>query len=177
MAAATGGLRPAYTEAFREEMVRRLSGPGATSAQALARESGVAQVTLSRWLIEARTLSVVSDSKGKPKLRSPEEKLRLVLASSGLEGDELGAFLRGEGVHEVELRDWRKAMLQGLSGGRGPLLSSDSKTIKSLEKELRRKDRALAEVAALIVLKKKAQASGLLDPEDGDTEGNSGSSS
>ena len=172
-----GGLTPTYTAAFRIEMVRRMSGPGAVSGQALSRESGVSQGTLSRWLSDARTLPIVSDSKAKPKLRTPEEKMRLVLASSALEGEELGAFLRREGVHEVELRDWRKAMLEGLSGGRGRLLSSDSKTIKSLEKELRRKDRALAEAAALVLLKKKAQALGLLDPEDDDTDGNSGSSS
>lgn len=172
-----GGLRPSYTAAFREEMVRRLSGPSATSARALSRELGVAQATLSQWLRGARTLPVVSASRTNSKLRTPEEKLRLVLASSGLEGEELGAFLRREGVHEVELRDWRKAMLEGLSGGRVGPGSADSKTIKGLEKELRRKDRALAEVAALVVLKKKAQALGLLEPEDDDTDGNKGSSS
>lgn len=166
-----------YTPAFRVEMVRRMSGPSASSARALSRETGIAQATLSNWLRDARTLPGVSDSKAKPKLRSPEEKMRLVLASAGLEGEELGAFLRREGVHEIELRDWRKSMLEGLSGGRHGPLSSDAKTIKGLEKELRRKDRALAEVAALIVLKKKAQALGLLEPEDDDTDGNNGSSS
>jgi transposase-like protein len=171
-----GGLRPAYTAAFRVEMIRRMTGPSATSARALSRETGVGQATLSHWLREARTLPVVSDTK-KPSLRTPEEKLRLVLASAGLEGEELGAFLRHEGVREVELRDWRKAMLEGLSGGPPAPLSSDGKTIKGLQKELRRKDKALAEVAALLMLKKKAEALGLLEPEDDDTKGNSGSSS
>lgn len=171
------GYSPAYTPAFRLEMIRRMSGPSATSARALSREVGVAQATLSHWLREARTLPVVSHSEAKPKLRSPEEKMRLVLASAGLEGEELGAFLRKEGVHEVELRDWSKAMLDGLSGGRAAPLNSDAKIIKGLERELLRKDRALAEVAALVVLKKKAQTLGLLEPEDDDTDGNSGSSS
>jgi transposase-like protein len=125
----------------------------------------------------ARTLAIVSDSTGKPALRTPEEKMRLVLEASGLEGEALGAFLRREGIHEVELRDWRKAMLEGLGGGRPPKLGPDAKTIKNLEKELRRKDRALAEVAALIVLKKKAQALGLLEPEDDDTDPSSGGKS
>jgi transposase len=172
-----GGLRPAYTAAFRMAMIRRLSGPSATSARALSREVGVTQGTLSHWLREARTLPDVTKITTKANLRTPEEKMRLVLDSAGLEGEELGAFLRREGVHEVELRDWRKAMLEGLSGGRVAPANSDVKTIKNLEKELRRKDRALAEVAALVVLKKKAQALGLLEPEDDDTDGNSGSSS
>jgi hypothetical protein len=110
-------------------------------------------------------------------MRTPEEKMRLVLEAARLQGEELGAFLRKEGVHEVELRDWQKAMLDGLSGGRPALRGTDAKVIKNLEKELRRKDRALAEVAALVVLKKKAQALGLLEAEDDDTDPSSGNKS
>ena len=166
-----------YNAAFRAAMVRRMTGPAATAGRALARETGIDQRTLSLWLNSARTLPAVSDSTGNPGVRTPEEKLRLVLESSGLAGEELGAFLRRNGVHEVELRDWRKAMLDGLGGGRPALRGTDAKVIKNLEKELRRKDRALAEVAALIVLKKKAQALGLLDPEDDDTDPSSGNKS
>jgi transposase-like protein len=169
-----GGLKKAYTATFRAEMVRRMSGPGAATARALSRETGIGQATLSLWLRSARTLSVVSDVTGKTPLRSPEEKLRLVVQSIALEGEELGAFLRREGVHEVELRDWRKAMLDGLGGGRAAPLGTDAKVIKNLEKELRRKDRALAEIAALVVLKKKAQALGLLEPEDDGMDPSSG---
>ena len=166
-----------YSATFRAAMVRRMTGPGATAGRALARETGVDARTLSLWLSSARTLPGVSDSTGKPPMRTPEEKLRLVLEAARLEGEELGAFLRREGVHEVELRDWHKAMLDGLSGGRPALRGTDAKVIKNLEKELRRKDRALAEVAALVVLKKKAQALGLLEPEDDDTDPSSGNKS
>jgi transposase-like protein len=111
------------------------------------------------------------------KRRTPEEKLELVLQASRLEGEELAAFLRREGVHELELRDWRKSMVEGLAGGRPAPGTDASRKIKALEKELRRKDRALAEAAALALLKKKAQALGLLDPEDEDTDPPSESSS
>ena len=172
-----GGLKKTYTAAFRAEMVRRMTGPAATTGRALARETGIGQGTLSQWLNSARTLPVVSDSTTRPAVRIPEEKLRLVLESFGLEGEQLGAFLRRHGVHEVELRDWRKTMLEGLGGGRPALRGTDAKVIKNLEKELRRKDRALAEIAALVVLKKKAQALGLLEPEDDDTDSSSGNKS
>jgi transposase-like protein len=163
-----------YSSVFRHEMVRRLTGAGAVTSQALSRETGVAQSTLSQWLRDVRNLPVVTKT---AKARTPEEKLRLVVASASLEGEELGAFLRREGIHEVELRDWRQSMLAGLSGGPPPVRSAEGKRIRELEKELLRKDKALAEAAALVLLKKKAIAAGLLAPEDDDTEPNSGSSS
>lgn len=163
-----------YTHEFRVEMVRRMTGPHSVTAKALARESGIAQSTLSVWLRDARSLVPVSK-----KERSPEEKLKLVLSGLGLEGEALGAFLRREGVHEVELRDWRKAMLSGLAGGRPPPKAmSDARRIQQLERDLRRKDKALAEAAALVILKKKAQAFGWLPKdEDSDTDEGNGSSS
>ncbi len=162
-----------YTEEFRLEMVRRMSGPYSVTAKSLSRESGVAQVTLSDWLREARTVGGVSKRE-----RSPEEKLRLVLLGVNLEGEELGAFLRREGVHEVELRDWRKAMLSGLAGGRPPSSSTpDALKVRQLQKDLRRKDKALAEAAALVILKKKAQDFGWLPPDEDDSTNESNGSS
>jgi len=167
-------MAKAYSSEFRDTMVRRLTGGGAVTSRALARETGVAQSTLSVWLRDVRNLPAVTKT---AKTRTPEEKLRLVIASASLEGDELGAFLRREGVHEVELRDWRQAMLVGLSGGPPPVRGAEARQVKELQKELRRKDKALAEAAALVLLKKKAVAAGLLAPEDDDTDPNSGSSS
>src|SRR5262245_42028360 len=136
----TGGLRPHYTAAFRQQMVRRLTGPGAVSAQALGRETGVSQYALSKWLREARNLPEMTDTTGKAKMRTPDEKLRIVLEASTLDVEELGALLRKEGVYEVELRDWRKAMLDGLGGGRPPQKDVDLKRrVTQLEKELKRK--------------------------------------
>jgi transposase len=178
-------MATAYTPRFRTEMLRRMTGPSALSAKALARDSGVAQVTLSKWLREARTvpdtMSAEDNLKGPPRERTLEEKFRLVSEGSNLSGEELGAFLRREGVQEVELRDWKKAMLDGLNGHKSPPAMAPkaaAKRIKELEKELRRKDKALAEAAAIALLKKKAQALGLLEPdEDDDSSGPSGSSS
>lgn len=80
----------------------------------------------------------------------------------GLTGDRQGEYLRREGLHSEHIAAWKKRMEAGLEGGGG--LSGASRTeraqdkqkIKELEKELGRKERALAETAALLVLKKKA---------------------
>jgi transposase len=95
--------------------------------------------------------------------RPAAEKMRIVMAAAALPADELGAFLRREGVHEAELEQWRAAVLDAgqaaLEGGasRGATRSLDGKRIKELERELRRKDKALAEAAALLVLQKKVR--------------------
>jgi transposase-like protein len=159
-------------------MVERMVGPGAVSANALALEVGVSQNSLSRWLREARSLQGMSEtSKGSRKGRerskkkwSGAEKLRIVMEASALTGSDLGALLRREGVHEAELREWRaaaEAALQEASRSKAKP-SNELKRIKELERELDRKEKALAETAALLVLKKKVQA--IWGDEDDDTD-------
>ena len=96
-----------------------------------------------------------------PNDRSAEEKLKVVLEAVSLPDEQLGAFLRKQGIHETHLEQWRMQMLSGLEKRRNARTPSrrnaDIKRIRSLEKELRRKDKALAETAALLVLKKKVQ--------------------
>jgi transposase-like protein len=97
-----------------------------------------------------------------PHHRSAEEKLRIVMEASRLTDEELGAFMRKEGIHENHLETWRQSMLEALrdspKASKGTKIGNgEAKRIKALEWELRRKDKALAETAALLVLKKKAQ--------------------
>lgn len=166
-----------YSENFKRKMVQRMSGAHARSAASLAKETGVAQSTLSRWLIHARTIGLMPkedrDTPPKPdplrKERSAEEKMRLVLEAARLSEAELGAFLRREGLHEADLDEWRDAMLTGLKPPPSKhARSQEVRRVKQLEKELHRKDKALAEAAALLVLQKKVQA--LWGDEDDDTK-------
>ena len=138
-------------------MLRRLVGPSAMSANALAQEVGVGQPLLSRWLRESRTVEGMSSSKKKK--WTGAEKLRVVITARGLSETELGALLRREGVHEAELTAWQAAAEAALNdAGRRAPRSADAQRIHELDRELRRKDAALAETAALLVLKKKVQA-------------------
>lgn len=152
------GLVKPYSEAFKNRMVGRLVGPSARSANAVAAEVGVAQATLSRWLVAAR--SVGDMSRASRKKWTGVEKLRVVREAHGLSETELGALLRREGLHEAQLTAWRAAAEAALAEpGRGRAAPSvEAKRIKELERELRRKEAALAETAALLVLKKKADA-------------------
>lgn len=171
-----------YSNGFRTRMVQRMVGPEGIGARTLAEEIGVHQTTLSRWRREAsveekrerRAEKVKSPlarerRSVRPDDLPPAEKLRLVMEASALSEDELGAFLRRNGLHEAQLQQWRQKVEDALGkpkkAKRGK--SPEAKRVKELERELLRKDKALAEVTALLALKKKLDA--LLGVEDDDT--------
>ncbi len=153
-----------YPDGFKMRMVQRLSGPTAVSANMLAEEVGVAQTTLSKWLRQASSIDQNYSQKVKnhmpkrPQDWTAEEKLQTVIEAASLSDEELGEFLRRKGIHEAQLNEWHSLMIGGLKPrGKSKNKSSETKKIKQLEKELHRKDKALAEASALLVLKKKAQ--------------------
>lgn len=162
-----------YSENFKRKMIQKLTGPYAVSATSLSKQVDVSQTTLSKWLKKAsivtsnvnlNNLALMRPSmpSKRPEDWSPEEKLKITLEAASLSDQQLGAFLRQKGIHETHLQQWRLQMLNGLGKTAGPKKNkrnaADTKKIRSLEKDLKRKEKALAETAALLVLKKKAQA-------------------
>lgn len=98
-------------------------------------------------------------TKRRPQNWSAEDKFQAVFMYEGLAEDERGKYLREHGLFSVDIERWREEMTEVLK--KKPKSSkSDPKDrrIKQLESELRRKEKALAEAAALLVLKKKADA-------------------
>jgi len=160
-----------YSGNFKAAMVRKMTGPNAISANTLSREIGVSQSVLSRWLRLASDQVVSApkqNSRGsmnmaqakRPKDWTPEAKLRVVVEAESLSDEELGAFLRKNGLYEAHLKEWRQQILSALSlrsARKASKSSSEQHQIRELEKELNRKDKALAEAAALLMLQKKAQ--------------------
>jgi transposase len=148
-----------YTAEFRQTMVKKMVGPGARTATALAEEVGVSQSTLSRWLRECGRLDgkTTGGSVGKRAQDwSAEQKLRAVVEYEKLEEEARGKYLRENGLYSGDIERWRTEMLLGL-GKLKPGKDARGQQIRALEAELRRKEKALAETAALLVLKKKAQ--------------------
>lgn len=165
-----------YSVAFKAQMIRKMTGPGAVSATALAKESGVSQGTLSRWKREASSVLSVSTKPTEPEKRvqdwTPPEKLGAVMETANLDEAALGRYLREKGLHAETLEQWRTEALEALGGGQSGKRkkgkrSPEQKQLRRLERELRRKDKALAEAAALLVLQKKFNA--YLEGEDIDT--------
>lgn len=168
-----------YSAAFKAKMVQKMLG--GRSASSLAEETGMHQPTLSKWLRDASSVQAVKrrrqDEKAKTEGRRPddwsaEEKLEAVLEAKRLSQSELGEFLRRRGLHEEQLRQWQEtvnaAALESLRGRKAAGKSPEAKRVKELERELSRKEKALAEAAALLVLRKKLNA--LWGDEDASTE-------
>jgi transposase len=165
-----------YSEAFKAKMVQKMLG--GRSANSVAQEAGSTSLP-SRNGCETRTLRAVPKRKSEQEPRksaerrpedwSAEEKLLAVEQARALAGTELADFLRRQGLHEEQLRQWEQSALESLRGARRAKASTaESKRIKELERELRRKEKALAETAALLALRKKADA--LWGDEDASTE-------
>jgi len=179
-----------YTDMFKNAMIQKMAGPGAISASALSKQIDVPQPTLSKWLRmagvglsynfpdNAHEYTKMAKIKGpkRPNDWSAENKLKVVMEAASLDDEQLGEFLRKKGLHQTHLEQWRLQMLDGLQNGfskkNARKKKADAKRIRSLEKEINRKDKALAETAALLVLKKKVQQ--IWGDEDDPTAGSNG---
>lgn len=165
-----------YSESFKRRVVQRLLLPNGPTAKAVARELGVPKVNVYRWLQQARTVPAVpndndGDSNGprRPEDWTAKERLRAVLQAEDMSDEELGEFLRREGLHEEVLDDWRASAFAALAPASttAAQIKADKKRIEKLEKELTRSKRALAAANAVVALQKKVHA--LLGDEDDDT--------
>ena len=152
-----------FSLAFKQKMLEKLTGKAALSACELARRTGIPQQTLSRWVQDARSLPVMSPDERKRKTWSIDEKIHVLAKAKELTGDELTTFLEREGLVLAELEQWRLALDE-----EGRSSKATTKRIRKLERELARKEKALAEAAALLVLKKKVEH--LWEGEDDDTD-------
>jgi transposase len=164
---------PTYSAAFKSKMVQRMLGPQGRSALSLSGETGVSQSSLSKWLRQAEVRTMTERPKPPKNEKRPEdwtasEKLAAVMEANGLTDAELGEFLRRKGVHEAQLMQWRRAMLEALGTEKTSRASPETRRVRELEKQLLRKDKALAEAAALLVLQKKVRA--IWGGGDDDTE-------
>jgi transposase-like protein len=152
----------AYTETFKREMVKRLTVPGAPSAITLSKEVGISNGSLSKWVRDYGRSEPGSRPGKTPKSWSAEAKLKAVSETTGMTEEQVGGYLRKEGLHSFHLEHWKKEIMDGLVEAAKPKRKDTEYSLlkkrnKELERELRRKDRALAETTALLVLQKKAQ--------------------
>ena len=153
---------PSYSDKMKESMVVKLCSPGGPSALQLSRDTGISQTALSRWKQQFGNTTTMKDRR--PEDWSPEERLQAVFDAQGLVGEDLGVFLRKSGLHSNNLEAWKKEALADAAvkktrgrSRKNPELVKALEEIKLLKRDLRRKEKALAEQTAIIILKKKVQ--------------------
>ena len=164
-----------YSEVVKADVRRRMSPPQRQSVAQISAELGIHVVTLYNWRKAWRLQGeVVPASEKDPEGWGATDKFTVVLETAGLNATELSAYCRERGLFPEQVERWRQA---SQDANEKPVLTlkeqkelerlraQDQKEIKRLKQELRRKEKALAEAAALLIASKKIQA---FWGEDGD---------
>lgn len=162
-----------YSEARKEAVLRRMMPPENLPLARVAKEAGVSEQTLYNWRKQAKARGLAVPGNGQtPENWSSVDKFAVVLETSRLNEAELSEYCRKKGLMPEQVARWRKACEQANARAESQEKEAaanrreDKTRVKDLERELKRKDKALAETAALLVLSKKYQA--FLNKEDED---------
>lgn len=135
----------------------RLLPPESAAPEVVSREIGVGVDALERW----RSESLLKPAK--ERVWTAAARFEAVITTAAMDEATRSAWCRENGVYLQQLQQWRDSATQALAAPEEARASpaqtkEDRRRIKELERELRRKDKALAETAALLVLSKKAEA-------------------
>ena len=135
----------------------RLLPPESATLEVVAREVGIGAGTLARWR------EGLQSRPARGRAWTAAARLEAVITTAAMAEADKGAWCREHGVYPAELDVWRASATAALSEPEEERASpqatpQDRKRIKELERDLLRKDRALAETAALLVLSKKVAA-------------------
>jgi transposase-like protein len=137
--------------------------PNNLAIRQLSQDEGISEATLHKWRAEARSKGqLLPTADAVPEGWSSRDKFAAVLETAALNEADLAEYCRKRGLYPAQVTAWRSACEQANDWDRastarlGQATKEEKKRIKDLERELARKDRALAETAALLVLRKKA---------------------
>ena len=152
-----------YPKEFKASLIARMLPPTNAGVPALAKETGVPKDTLYAWRIAHRGKATASSESGPPHSGlTSAEKFSVVVETASLNETEHGEYCRRKGLFPEQIHHWRQVCSEAneASARRAEQaqVREHKRTIKGLKIELNRKEKALAETAALLVLRKKAQA-------------------
>jgi len=153
-----------YSSQFKETILNKLSQSG-LSVRKFAEQEGIKLSTLYSWQKQFNTSGLNVTKECSSDKWSSEEKFAVVLETATLSEVELSEYCRVKGLYCEQVKAWKQACIAGNTATKQakrvkttPEQKSDKNRIKELERELRRKEKALAETAALLVLGKKFDA-------------------
>ncbi len=154
-----------YSEDFKKAIIDKILSPEAKSIRSVAKESDLPIGTVLNWL---KQKEIDPQVKEEPLSDSTaivddtlEKKFEIILETAAMSPEELGAYCRQKGIYTEDIEIWKQEMLDNLDSRNKKTLAKENNTLKielrELKAELRCKDKALAESAALLLLKKKAR--------------------
>jgi len=157
-----------YSQAFKIQAVEKaLHRPEGTGIKQIAESLGVGYSTLERWIVQSREqafepatdpTSRTPPRQKRPHDWSPEQRLNLVIACDSLDDESINALCRENGLYSHHVKQWKTDLVSNQTLKNPSETKALRQENKALKKELNRKDKALAETAALLVLQKKVHA-------------------
>lgn len=154
-----------YSEEFKEKIVQKMMPPNSMSVAQISRETGISGPTLYTWKNKYQNEGrAVPADPSNPENWSGKDKLAVIIETAALNEQELSEYCRSKGLYAEQIGRWKEAAITGnesserLTKAERRQWQKDKKRTRQIEKELRRKEKALAEAAALLILEKKAQA-------------------
>lgn len=159
-----------YTDAIKSSVLSKALAPNALGVIELAKEFNIPKATIYTWMVNMKNKNNQKELvQQRPKDRSPASKLQAVMDTFGKTEQEQSAYCRSQGIYYNHIETWRQQMLVSLGAVSSIVKGSKVKEkenkaasqriqeeMKQLKSDLNRKDKALAELTALLVLKKKA---------------------
>ncbi len=153
-----------YSEGFKEQALSKVFGRGDRTVQVVAEELNISVHTLKNWMKKPLPEPKNKTARNPKRLQdwSPEERLMALQESHGLSGDALNAWCRENGLFAHQLAEWKADFCNPSKPADRRGEAAELRALKAenqrLERELKRKEKALAEAAALLVLQKKYRA-------------------
>lgn len=154
-----------YSPERKAALLKMMLPPLSLSAKEVSRREGCSDVSLYQWRKQAAAQGTqLSETRQPAENWSAESKLTVIIETASLSELDLGEYCRRKGIVPEQIAAWRNAFITNSSTqptakkAEVGQAREDKNRIRVLERELRRKDAALAETAALLVLRKKLNA-------------------
>jgi transposase len=150
-------MKPSYSQEFKQSVVQKVTSPGGPSITEMSKSLGVHYTSIRSWV---QTYANTPSMK-KSKEWTPEARLEAIIKTATMSENEFGEYLRANGLHSNQIEEWRQDIYSSQKGVGRPKVDPELAQLrdekKKLTKNLERKDRALAEMSARIVLLKKSR--------------------
>ena len=162
-----------YSKELKQSVITKMLPPNNRSVPELAKETGIPLATLYTWRTKCRKTTHNSrpKSEGARSLSlNSEDKFSILVETAAMNEFEIGEYCRNKGLYPEQIHEWKTLFMQSNGTNNNTVdkknIRQKDQQIKQLESQLRRKEKALAEAAALLILQKKVQGIWEL-PEDG----------
>jgi len=149
---------------LKEQALMRLLPPYSWSLRQIAKEVGTSPTTIMKWRRQLEDEGLLMPKEANSDDWSADQIFTFVLETALLSEYELAEYCREKGLYVDQIKQWKQACVKANTPDSVKKIAAtkanrgDRRRIKVLERELNRKDKALAETAALLVLREKFNA-------------------